>query len=289
MMYKTIEVEAKDRVAIIYLNRPEKMNAWNRTMDREVSQAMRELDGDDEVRAIIVTGRGRAFCVGSDLSGGAEAFVEGEDKDPGQTGDVTFPSVMPWQLSKPVLAAINGHAIGVGITYAMSCDIRFVAEEAKIQFAFVRRGIIPELASHVTVARVVGMSKAADLLLSGRMITGREMAEMGLASRALPAGEVLPYTVEYAKEFLLAAPVAVAISKRLLWEGLTSSTFEMFRREMPLFEWICRTPDAAEGVASFLEKRPPEWRMKPSCDLPFLLKKEGKKDWKELSIPLNRY
>ncbi|HOJ50990.1 MAG TPA: enoyl-CoA hydratase-related protein [Syntrophales bacterium] len=289
MDYKTILIEVIDGIAVIYLNRPEVMNAWNRRMDREVSQAMRELDRDDTVRAIVITGKGKAFCAGSDLSGGAEAFVEGEDKDPQQTGDVTFPSVMPWQLRKPVLAAINGHAIGVGITYAMSCDIRLVARAAKIQFAFVRRGIIPELASHVTVARAVGLSKAADLLLTGRMITGQEMADMGLASCALPAEEVLKATIERAKEFLLAAPVAVAISKRLLWEGLNSSVFQMFRREMPLFEWICRTPDAKEGVAAFLEKRPPRWRMAASNDLPRLLDEEGKADWKDPSIPLNRY
>ncbi|MCX7981885.1 MAG: enoyl-CoA hydratase-related protein [Syntrophales bacterium] len=289
MQYATIIVEIEDQIAIVYLNRPEVMNAWNRKMDREVSQAMRELDRDDKIRAIVITGKGKAFCVGSDLSGGAEAFVEGEDKDPNQTGDVTFPSVMPWQLRKPVLAAINGHAIGVGITYAMSCDIRIVAQEAKIQFAFVRRGIIPELASHVTVARVAGLSRAADLMLTGRMITGKEMAEMGLASVALPSDQVLPATIERAKEFLLAAPVAVAISKRLLWEGLTSSVFQMFRREMPLFEWICRTPDAQEGVTSFLEKRPPVWRMAPSTDLPNLLDEEGTQDWKSTAIPLNRY
>lgn len=289
MAYATILVETMDHLAIIHLNRPEVMNAWNRLMDREVSHAMRELDRDDDIRAIVITGKGKAFCAGSDLSGGAQAFVEGEDKDPNQTGDVTFPSVMPWQLRKPVLAAINGHAIGVGITYAMACDIRLVAQEAKIQFAFVRRGIIPELASHVTVARVAGLSKAADLLLTGRMITGKEMAEMGLASAALPSEEVLSATLERAREFLLAAPVAVAISKRLLWEGLMASAFQMFRREMPLFEWICRTPDAQEGVASFLEKRPPRWQMSPHRDLPPLLDEEGIGEWKDPSVPLNRY
>lgn len=289
MAYATIITEVVDRIAIVYLNRPEVMNAWNRKMDQEVSHAMRELDRDDSVRAIVLTGKGKAFCAGSDLSGGAKAFVEGEDKDPNQTGDVTFPSVMPWQLRKPVLAAINGHAIGVGITYAMSCDIRYVSQSAKIQFAFVRRGIIPELASHVTVARVAGLSRAADLLLTGRMISGEEMAQMGLASAALPPEEVLPATLEKAREFLLAAPVAVAISKRLLWEGLTSSVFQMFRREMPLFEWICRTADADEGVASFLEKRPPNWQMAPSKEMPSLLDEEGNGEWKDTTIPLNRY
>jgi len=289
MDYKTILVDIADGIALITLNRPEVLNAWNRLMDREVSSALKVLDTDDTVRAIVVTGAGRTFCAGSDLGTGASSFVEGEDKDPGQTGDVTFPAVMPWQIRKPVLAAINGHAIGVGITFPMACDIRFVAEDAKIQFAFVRRGILPELGSHVTVLRAAGLSRAADLLLTGRVVLGREFAAMGLASAALPAHEVLPATLERAREFLLAAPVSVAISKRLLWEGTTATPFEIFRREMPLFEWICRQPDATEGVASFLEKRPPRWTLAPSRDLPELLEQEAPEGWIGTDRPLNRY
>ena len=289
MQYSAILVQINNGIATITLNRPEVMNAWNRRMDIEVSHAMRELDRDDTVRAIVITGAGRAFCAGSDLAGGADAFVEGQDKDPDQTGDVTFPSVMPWQIRKPVIAAINGHAIGVGISYSMACDIRFVAEEAKIQFAFVRRGIIPEMASHVTVARVAGLSNAADLLLTGRMIRGREMADLGLATQALPAEQVLSAAQEKAGEFLLAAPVSVALSKRLLWEGLTASPFASYRREMPLFEWCCRQPDADEGVDSFLEKRSPRWTMSPLRDLPELLEKESDSRWKGTDAKLNKY
>ena len=167
-----------------------------------------------------------------------------------------------------MLAAINGHAIGVGITFPMTCDIRFVAEDAKVQFAFVRRGITPELASHTIVARVAGLSNAADLLLSGRMIRGRELAAMGLASKALPAENVLPAAIECAREFKKAAPVSVAISKRLLWEGLTASIVEMDQREFTLFDWVCRQPDAVEGVTSFLEKRDPAWKMSVNRDMP---------------------
>ncbi len=267
MDFKAILVNISGQIATITLNRPEAMNAWNRLMAIELSKAMAVLDTDDSVRAVVVTGAGRAFCAGADLASGGESFSTGNSEAEARIA-LGFPSVMPYQIRKPVVAAINGHAIGVGITYPMSCDIRIVAEDAKIQFAFVRRGLIPELSSHVIVARVAGFSRAADLMLSGRMITGRELAEMGLASRAFPAAEVLPVALERAREFLKAAPVSVAVSKRLLWEGLTSSVAEIDKREFPLFAWICRQPDTIEGIKSFLEKRAPQWTMSPTRNFP---------------------
>ena len=273
MNYTTIFVTIDEGIAIITLNRPEAMNAWNAAMAIEITDALTTLDRDDTIRAIVVTGAGSVFCAGADLSG-SDAFPTDEQDHAGLRRALGFPSIMPRQLRKPILAAINGHAIGVGITFPMSCDIRFVAEDAKIQFAFVRRGILPELSSHVTVARVAGFSTAADLMLTGRVIRGKEFAAMGLASEALPAADVLPATIERAREFHKAAPVSVAISKRLLWEGLTSSAAEIDAREFPLFVWICAQPDAAEGVISFLEKRDPRWTMKVTSDLPDLLDKK---------------
>jgi enoyl-CoA hydratase/carnithine racemase len=170
-----------------------------------------------------------------------------------------------------VIAAINGHAIGVGLTFPLQCDVRFVAEDAKLSFAFVRRGVIPELASHVILPRVVGFSLAADLLLSGRTFSGREAAEIGLASRALPAEEVLSTAQEYARDLAVnCAPASVALSKRLLWEGVVDSVPAMRRKEERVFAWISRQPDAVEGVVSFVEKRPPRWQLRPSRDLPEL-------------------
>ena len=151
----------------------------------------------------------------------------------------------------------------------MMCDVRIVAEDAKLQFAFVRRGVIPELASHVIVARVAGLSNAADLLLSGRMILGREAAAMGLASESLPRDQVLPRALERAKDIAAnTAPVSVAIAKRLLWEGLTSSVPQMREREGKLFTWAGNQPDSKEGVLSFLEKRAPAWKLSASKDTP---------------------
>jgi len=273
MPYENIIVESRDGVAVVTLNRPQAMNAWTPAMAAELSDAFSSLDRDDSVRAVVVTGAGSVFCAGADLSGAASFRPSESNSEEERRKAFAYPKVMPWHIGKPVIAAINGHAIGVGITYPMTCDIRFVAEDAKIQFAFVRRGIIPELSSHVIVARVAGLSRAADLMLTGRMIRGRELAEMGLASQALPADRVLPAALERAGEFHKAAPVSVAISKRLLWEGLTSSAREIDAREFQLFQWVCRQPDAMEGVMSFLQKRDPAWKMSSSRDIPDILKR----------------
>jgi enoyl-CoA hydratase/carnithine racemase len=262
--YQTIRLESGgDGVALLTLNRPEALNAWNDRMAHELDAALRACEADDAVRAVVLTGAGRAFCAGADLSAGGETFRPAERR-----AEPPPEPLWPFDLSKPVVAAINGHAIGVGITLPMTCDVRFVAEDAKLQFAFVRRGVIPELASHAIVPRVVGFSRAADLLLSGRMFSGREAAALGLASQALPAAEVLPAALAYAREFRLAAPASVALSKRLLWEGFALDARAMMKRENRLFGWAGRQPDAREGVLSFLEKREPVWKLRPSLDLP---------------------
>lgn len=267
MTYTTIEYAVHEGVALVTLCRPERMNAWNEAMAIELSEAMRSADSDDSVRAVVVTGKGRAFCAGADLgSGGATWNANGTTAEMRRA--LTFPEVLPYHIRKPVFAAINGHAIGVGITYPMTCDVRIVAEDAKVQFAFVRRGIVPELASTAIVARVAGMSVAADLLLSGRQISGREFARLGLASEALPADQVLPATLERAREINKAAPVSVALTKRMLWKGLDMSVEDVARWEFPIFAWTGQQPDAAEGVTSFLERRDPQWKLSATNDFP---------------------
>jgi enoyl-CoA hydratase/carnithine racemase len=252
-------------VATVTLNRPEAMNAWNPAMAAALDLALRACDANDDVRAVVLTGAGRAFCAGADLGGGGETF---KPREGGMVGDTrAAPPYWPFHVRKPVIAAINGHAIGVGITLPLTCDIRFVAEDAKLQFAFVRRGVLPELASHTLLPRVIGFSRAADLLLTGRMFSGREAAELGLASRALPAGEVLGAAQEKAREFALAAPLSVAISKQLLWEGIALSAPEMMKREGPPFGLLGGHADAREGIAHFLEKRAPKWSGSVSKEL----------------------
>jgi enoyl-CoA hydratase/carnithine racemase len=273
MGFQTIVHEFEDGVATLTLNRPERLNAWNDAMAAELREAMQRCDEDDAVRAVVLTGAGRAFCAGADLASGADTFQRppeaGSVEDPRQLarrwGGYAGP--FPWQIRKPVIAAINGHAIGVGITYPLTCDIRFVAEDAKIQFAFVRRGVLPELWSHWIAARVAGLSNAADLLLSGRVIRGREFAALGLASAALPAHDVLPAARERAREFRLAAPASVALSKRLLWQGLGASIEAFGPLEARAFRFAAGQPDAREGVVAFLEKREPTWQGRAS-DVP---------------------
>jgi enoyl-CoA hydratase/carnithine racemase len=256
---QTVRLELDAGVAILTLARPEQLNAWNDAMEDEIDAALRRCDGDDAVRCVVVTGAGRAFCAGADLSGGRDRFRDRPAESSGR--------IAPWDLRKPVVAAVNGHAIGVGLTFALACDLRFVAEDAKLSFAFARRGVLPGFGSHAITARVAGLSCAADLMLSGRTFLGREAAALGLASQALPAAQVLPGALAWARDLAEnAAPASVAISKHLLWQGIAPGA--MKAREDRLFAWCGNQPDAREGVAAFLEKRAPRFSLRPSRDLP---------------------
>lgn len=267
MSYQQLLFDVRDGVAQITLNRPEAMNTWTAIMAEELTDAMHRCNDDNAIRAVVLTGAGdRAFCAGADLGRGGGTFG-GRDR-PAQAPKPPRPTLYPFQITKPVIAALNGHAVGVGITYPMLADIRLVSETAKISFAFVRRGVLPELASHVTLTRVVGLSRAAELLLSGKTITGIEAAAMGLASRALPQAQVLPAALEMARDIATnTAPASVAVTKKFLWEGMNLSVPDMMRRENPAFAWFGNQADAREGVQSFVEKRTPKWTLTPS-DVP---------------------
>lgn len=262
MNLQTVLYEVADGVAVITLNRPQAMNAWTPQLSDELTMAMGAADTDDSVRAIVVTGAGKAFCAGADLSGGEDGFRGGE------ASTYDGPRRWPHHTSKPVIAAINGHAVGVGITYPMLADIRIASETAKIQYAMVRRGILPELGSHVILPRVLGFSKAAELLLTGRMMSGAEAAEIGLVSRAVPADQVLPVAMEMARDIAVnTAPVSVALAKRLMWEGMNMGIDEMIATEGRIINKLAASPDSVEGVRAFFEKRTPEWSMKVSTDM----------------------
>ena len=263
MGYETLLVDVADAVATITLNRPERLNAWNRQMGHELGAALTAANENDAVRAVVITGAGRAFCAGADLQSGGDTFSGRGDR-----ADEERESVLPNQIDKPVIAAINGPAVGVGITMPMLCDMRFVAEDAKISFAFVRRGMIPEFTSHYTVQRLAGFAAAADVLLTGRMLQGKELAELGIANEALPADQVLPRALERAREFAETAPVSVAITKRLLWQSMDLPLPALRDKENELFAWAGNQADAREGIESFLEKRSPSWKMSVTKDLP---------------------
>jgi enoyl-CoA hydratase/carnithine racemase len=266
MNLETVLYDVSDGVALVTLNRPDAMNAWTPQLSDELSVAMGAADEDDSVRAVVVTGAGKAFCAGADLSGGESGFLGG------RPGEDTRPRRMPHHVRKPVIAAINGHAVGVGITYPMLCDIRIASETAKIQYAMVRRGILPELGSHALLPRVVGFSRAADLLLTGRMILGAEAAELGLVSRALPADQVLSAALEMARDIAVnVAPVSAAVAKQMMWQGINMSVDEMITAEGRLIPKMASLSDSVEGVRAFFEKRAPQWSLSVTADADALI------------------
>ena len=263
-MSDAVLYEVADSIATVTLNRPERMNAWSADIDRGMSTALAAARDDDAVRAIIVTGAGRAFCAGADLGGGGDTFAGRGEPDAGE--DVQ--QLLPYHVPKPVIAAINGPAVGIGMTYPMLCDVRIAADTAKLGFVFTRRGMMPELAAHTIVQRVAGFSNAAHLLMSGRIFTGAEAAELGIVTRAVPKDELQRTARAMAAEYRLAAPVSVAITKRLLWEGMHTGIADMREREDAVFSWLGNQADAREGILSFLEKRDPEWQLSAARDLP---------------------
>ena len=264
MSYEAVVYEVSEGVATLTLNRPERMNAWNGAIDQAMSAALAAARDDDAVRAIIVTGAGRAFCAGADLEGGGDTFAGREERDTGSN----VAQLLPYDVPKPVIAALNGAAVGIGMTYPMLCDVRIAAETAKLGFVFTRRGMMPELAAHTIVQRVAGFSNAAHLLMSGRIVTGAEAAELGIVSKAVPKEALLDTARAMASEYRYAAPVSVAVTKRLLWEGMHTGVSAMMQREDEVFPWFGDQPDAREGILSFLEKRDPQWKLSAARDLP---------------------
>ncbi len=261
-------IDVADGIAQITLDRPARMNAWTAQMGVELNQHLLRCDQDDSVRVVIVTGAGRAFCAGADLERGGDTFAGGErpaERVGGQT-------IAPWEVRKPIIAAINGAAVGVGITLPLQYDLRIAANDAKLGFLFVRRGVVTELSSTWILPRLVGIARASDLLLSGRIVTGAEAAQLGLVNEAVPAERVLPRAREVAREIAEnCAPVSVALTKRMIWEHLGGPPpAEVARREGKTLFALGRMADAREGVTSFLEKRKPKFTLSPTKDAPTL-------------------
>jgi enoyl-CoA hydratase/carnithine racemase len=272
MAETTVLCEVKDGVAELTLNRPERMNAFTPQMGAELIQTFQRLGEDDSVRVIVVTGAGRAFCAGADLGGGGETFAGREtdgDADEVLPRDARARVIQPWKLCKPVIAAINGHAVGVGLTLPLQWDIRIAARDAKLSFAFVQRGIMPELASTYILPRLIGIARASDLLLTGRIFLGEEAAQLGVVNEAVDREQVLPRAREIARYIVeKCAPASVALTKRFIWEHLNAhDPLEVSEREARGMARLGRMSDAAEGVLSFVQKRRPEWKLKPS-DVP---------------------
>jgi enoyl-CoA hydratase/carnithine racemase len=255
----TVRVDVDESgVALITLDGPDRLNAFSADTARQLGEAYRRCDADDVVRAVVVTGAGRAFCAGADMSAPAGVF------DTPEEGFSASPIEPPaWRVRKLVICAVNGPAIGIGLTLALQCDIRLVVEDAKLAIPQVRRGMVGDCAVHYTLKHAVGLAVAADILLTGRTFTGSEAAALGIASRALPAGEVLPAALELARDVAVNAnPASVAYSKRLLWADLDADA--VAAEETTVHLKLMGGPDATEGPTAWRENRPPVWRSSAS-------------------------
>jgi len=271
MTYEQILYEAGEGVLTITLHRPEKLNAFTPTMMRELIDAFDRADADDGVRAVIVTGAGRAFCAGADLSGGGGTF-DNTARDTLEThrdgGGLV--ALRIFESRKPVIAAINGPAVGVGITMTLPMDVRLASTEARMGFVFARRGIVPEACSSWFLPRVVGISRAAEWVYTGRVFSAEEALAGGLVSRVVAPADLLETARGLAREIAdNTSAVSVALSRQLLWRMLGADhPMEAHKVDSRAIYWMGGSADAREGVAAFLEKRPARFTLRPSADLP---------------------
>jgi enoyl-CoA hydratase/carnithine racemase len=272
MSYEQILAEKDDGVLTITLNRPERLNAWTGQMGQELREAFDDADADDGVRAIIVTGAGRGFCAGADLEGGGDTFDYSKRDTAGAAGRDNGGqfTLRVFESTKPVIAAINGPAVGIGATMTLPMDVRLAADDARIGFVFARRGIIPEAASSWFLPRVVGISQAMEWVATGRVFDAQEGLERGLLRSLHPKAELLDAARALAREIAdNTAPVSVALARQLMWRML-GAEHPMYAHRADSRGMVARgqSADAVEGVTSFLEKRPAVFADRASDGLP---------------------
>jgi enoyl-CoA hydratase/carnithine racemase len=272
-----IATELSERVLTITLNRPERLNAWTGQMGGELMAAFDRSDADDEVRAVIVTGAGRGFCAGADLASGGETFDykarAGVDEDATPRDNGGQFTLRIFQSKKPVIAAINGPAVGVGATMTLPMDVRLAADDARMGFVFARRGIIPEACSSWFLPRVVGISRAMEWVATGRVFSAQEGLEAGLLRSLHPAGELLEAANALAREIAEnTAPVSVALARQLMWRML-GAEHPMLAHRADSRGMFARgqSADAVEGITAFLEKRPASFPDRVSDGLPEIM------------------
>jgi enoyl-CoA hydratase/carnithine racemase len=274
MEFQDIRYDVADHVLTITLDRPERLNAFTPTMGRELIEAFELADADDDVRVIVVTGSGRGFCAGADLASGGDTFDwrqrQGDDGIPRDGGGQVVLRI--FESTKPVIAAINGPAVGVGITMTLPMDIRLAADGARMGFVFTRRGIVPEACSSWFLPRIVGISRAMEWVATGRVFTAQEALAGGLVRSVHPDDELLGAARALADEIIEhTAPVSVAIARRMMWTML-GADHPMVAHRADSRGMFARgqSADAREGVTSFLEKRPAQFRDRVSDGLPEL-------------------
>jgi enoyl-CoA hydratase/carnithine racemase len=250
-----VTVEHKDRVGIVYLDRPEHRNSYTPLMAVQLQQALVDLDADSGVSVIVVTGRGEHFGVGADLG------LDWRNTDAHSVESLTEPEKAPWKLDTPIIAALNGDAIGVSLTWAMQADIRVVARGAHLAFSFNRIGVIPDRNSLWLLPRLVGFGTAMDLLLTGRTIDGDEFARLGLATHCVDGPEVLGKALELANQMVVrCAPASLTATKQLMYEFLEDNDrLHAYNRERRTLNWVRTLGETLRGIAAFKQRRDPEW------------------------------
>jgi enoyl-CoA hydratase/carnithine racemase len=266
-----IVLERDGDVAIIRLNRPDRLNAFTHQMGEELIAVFDETDADDTVRAVVITGTGRVFCAGADLGGGATTF-ELEQQEPGEVprdmgGQVTL---RIFESLKPVVMAVNGAAAGVGVTMTLPADVRIASDDAKFGFVFAQRGLVPEAASTWFLPKLVGLPTALQWTMGAKMVPVAEAHERGLVQQVVPKDEVLSTAIATAREMTsTTAPVSVALTRQLLWRMAGApSPWDAHRADSKAIYYRGTMDDVAEGVTSFLEKRPATFTDRVSTDLP---------------------
>jgi enoyl-CoA hydratase/carnithine racemase len=284
MAYETITYEVAEHILTLTLNRPDKLNAFNATMQQELIDAFDKADADDDVRVIIVTGAGRAFCAGADLSSGANTFDRDARRGPVRRlpdGKVDYSdpqardgggqvTLRIFKCLKPVIAAVNGAAVGIGVTMQLAMDIRIASEAARFGFVFSQRGIVPEAASSWFLPRIVGISQALEWCFTGRVFPAEEALAGRLVSKVVPADELMPQARLLAREIASkTAPVSVALIRQMMWRMLgADDPMEAHKFDSRGIYSRGRSEDVKEGVTAFLEKRPAIFKNSVSADMP---------------------
>src|SRR3954453_1076112 len=272
MDYEQIRYELAENVLTLTMNRPDRLNAWTPTMLRELLDAFDRADADDDVRVVIVTGAGRGFCAGADLEAGGDAFdyrARGVEDEVPRDGGGQF-TLRVFASKKPVIAAINGPAVGVGATMTLPMDVRLASTTARMGFVFARRGIVPEAASSWFLPRAVGISRAMEWVSTGRVFPASEALEAGLGRSVHAPDELLPAAYALAREIAEnTSPVSVALSRQMLWRMLGADhPMEAHKIDSRAIDTRGASEDGGEGVSSFLEKRPANYPMKVSSGMP---------------------
>ena len=275
MEYKNILLEQQDNIAVLSLNRPNKLNAFTFSMMEEMIAALDSLDADDSVHALIITGKGRAFCAGADLSSGQETFNPSFDDFSVQEDDFRRDSggiltLRMYKFLKPIVIACNGPAVGIGASMQLAADIRLASDQARFGFVFNNRGIVPDACSSWFLPKIVGIASALELTYSGRIIDASEALKLNLISSFQDSENLLDNAIDFAKNMVKnSAPVSIAVTRQMLWRSLEGSgPYDAHIVESKAIDSRGASEDAKEGVSSFLEKRAAEFKNKVSSDMP---------------------